>query len=196
MEEITIQKDTKNQILDIAEDLIHSKGYHAFSYKDISVILGIKNASIHYHFPNKENLGEAIIQRAIRKVLKWKKKVESKGQTASLDLKDYMALYIHYLENRQKVGLIGTLGSTYFAIPAAMQISAKEISQVMYQWVEEILQKGLENKEFDFSGEKNVKALQIVATLEGALQLARLTNNQHFYQIIENIKNDLKINNS
>ena len=38
-------QNTKKRILDIAEKLIMSKGYNAFSYKDISTKLNVKNAA-------------------------------------------------------------------------------------------------------------------------------------------------------
>jgi len=48
--------------VDLAEALIQSRGYSAFSYQDISDRLGIRKASIHYHFPSKTDLGVAALQ--------------------------------------------------------------------------------------------------------------------------------------
>jgi len=56
--------DTKNKIMDLAENLLLSRGYNGFSYKDISLALGIKNATVHYHYPAKKDLGVAVIRRA------------------------------------------------------------------------------------------------------------------------------------
>ena len=47
------RSDTAEQILDLAETLIQTRGYSAFSYQDIADSLGIRKASIHYHFPSK-----------------------------------------------------------------------------------------------------------------------------------------------
>lgn len=54
---------TNVQILDIAEDLAQIRGFNAFSYADISEAVGIRKASIHYHFPTKAHLGKALILR-------------------------------------------------------------------------------------------------------------------------------------
>ncbi|HIE19064.1 TPA: TetR/AcrR family transcriptional regulator, partial [Candidatus Bathyarchaeota archaeon] len=35
-------------------------GYGGFSYSDLSKALGITKASIHHHFPSKEELGLAV----------------------------------------------------------------------------------------------------------------------------------------
>ncbi|WP_257998927.1 TetR/AcrR family transcriptional regulator [Fischerella thermalis] len=45
--------DTRTQILDTAQDLIQRVGVNAMSYQDISEAVGIRKASIHYHFPSK-----------------------------------------------------------------------------------------------------------------------------------------------
>jgi TetR/AcrR family transcriptional repressor of nem operon len=55
--------DTKIQILDVAEDLIRRVGLNAMSYQHISDAVGIRKASIHHHFPKKENLVEALLMR-------------------------------------------------------------------------------------------------------------------------------------
>src|ERR1043166_1832386 len=54
---------TAEQILDLAETLIQTRSYSAFSYQDISDALGLTKASIHYHFPSKAELGVAVIDR-------------------------------------------------------------------------------------------------------------------------------------
>ncbi|MCD4689251.1 MAG: TetR/AcrR family transcriptional regulator, partial [Desulfuromonadaceae bacterium] len=53
-------KDTKRHILDVAEDLIQRVGLNAMSYKHISDAVGIRKASIHHHFPKKDNLIDAL----------------------------------------------------------------------------------------------------------------------------------------
>jgi len=44
------RSDTSEKILDLAELLIQTRGYSAFSYQDISEALEVTKASIHYHF--------------------------------------------------------------------------------------------------------------------------------------------------
>src|SRR3974390_2000756 len=57
------RSDTAEQILDLAETLIQTRGYSAFSYQDIADSLGIRKASIHYYFPSKADLGVAVVDR-------------------------------------------------------------------------------------------------------------------------------------
>ncbi|MGZ5871264.1 MAG: TetR/AcrR family transcriptional regulator [Bradyrhizobium sp.] len=57
------RSETAEEILDVAETLIQTRGYSAFSYQDIADALGIRKASIHYQFPSKIELGVAVINR-------------------------------------------------------------------------------------------------------------------------------------
>ena len=54
---------TSERILDIAERLVQTRGFNNFSYADIASELGITTASLHYHFPGKAELGQALITR-------------------------------------------------------------------------------------------------------------------------------------
>ncbi|HEY4388034.1 MAG TPA: TetR/AcrR family transcriptional regulator, partial [Ktedonobacteraceae bacterium] len=55
------QANTAQQIIEIALGLMIERGYNAFSYADISEQMEIRKASIHYHFPNKSDLGRSVV---------------------------------------------------------------------------------------------------------------------------------------
>ena len=63
--------DTGKKIIDLGELFLLRQGYNGFSYADIAVSLGIKNAAIHYHFPSKCDLGLAVIERARGRFQRW-----------------------------------------------------------------------------------------------------------------------------
>ena len=58
----SMSTNTKRVILDLAESLLQEKGFNGFSYAHIATELGVKNAAIHYHFPTKEALMEALAE--------------------------------------------------------------------------------------------------------------------------------------
>ena len=49
---------TRERLLSEAEHLMREKGYSAFSYADLSKIVGITKASINHHFPTNDIVGE------------------------------------------------------------------------------------------------------------------------------------------
>jgi TetR/AcrR family transcriptional regulator, transcriptional repressor for nem operon len=52
---------TRGRLLAQAEFLVRTRGYSGFSYADLAKSIGISKASIHHHFPAKEDLGAALI---------------------------------------------------------------------------------------------------------------------------------------
>ena len=53
----------RDAILDIAEAMIRNAGFNAFSTRDVANAVGIKSASVHYHFPTKADMGVAVTER-------------------------------------------------------------------------------------------------------------------------------------
>ncbi len=57
-------KDSTQRILDVAESLFMDRGYNAITLRDIADELGIKQASLYYHFPGgKEQIFVAMVER-------------------------------------------------------------------------------------------------------------------------------------
>ncbi|WP_181919204.1 TetR/AcrR family transcriptional regulator [Alkalilimnicola ehrlichii] len=56
-------RNTRQQILVAAEDLLLTRGFQGFSYHHIAERLGVRNAAIHYYFPSKNDLGLALLRR-------------------------------------------------------------------------------------------------------------------------------------
>lgn len=54
---------TAEDILKCARELITAGGYNSFSYADIARVVGIRNASIHHHFPTKAELVQVLVAR-------------------------------------------------------------------------------------------------------------------------------------
>jgi len=55
--------NTSENILRCAQSLIIAGGYNGFSYADIAKVVGIRNASIHHHFPSKATLVQTLVAR-------------------------------------------------------------------------------------------------------------------------------------
>jgi len=55
--------DMKTAIMDAAERRIQLGGFGGFSFREIAADVGIKSASVHYHFPTKDDLAAAVIRR-------------------------------------------------------------------------------------------------------------------------------------
>src|SRR5262245_63327434 len=55
--------DKREEILDVSEAMIRDLGFNGFSTRDVADAVGIKAASVHYHFPTKADIGVAVTER-------------------------------------------------------------------------------------------------------------------------------------
>ena len=60
---MTASASTSDEILRCARSLLIEGGYNGFSYADIAKVVGIRNASIHHHFPSKADLVRTLVAR-------------------------------------------------------------------------------------------------------------------------------------
>ena len=176
--------NTRRQILDLAEELIRTRGYHAFSYKDISQKLNMKNAAIHYHFPSKEDLGLAIIQSSI--ALFEQKEKNWSQLTKREQLLDFIDIYQRSKERRWSC-LMGALSSSVEALPESMQNKLSEMAEYILDQLTLTLKQGLQNGEFNFSEEPRAKAELIISSLLSSLLLDRVMQGGVFDSIKKSI---------
>ena len=54
---------TKERILDVSLELFSQRGYSAVSIRDICKVVGIKESSVYYHFENKQNIFDVLLDR-------------------------------------------------------------------------------------------------------------------------------------
>ena len=54
---------TKERILDVSLELFSQRGYSAVSIRDICKCVGIKESSVYYHFENKQNIFDVLLDR-------------------------------------------------------------------------------------------------------------------------------------
>lgn len=184
--------DTKLHILEKADALMHDVGYSNFSYADIASQLGIKNAAVHYHYPAKEDLGVAVIQRERRRFSKWIQRSIIREKSSWDKLEWFFSIYTHYMENGHKVCIPGSLASMYSIVPTSLQREAKGLVEDMLAWLQEMLEQGRTSKEFSFSANAEDKAAVIMGSIQGSLQLARITGGDQLTSTISQIKNDLR----
>src|SRR5437764_5137295 len=93
--------DTAARILDVAERLVQSRGFNGFSYADVAAELGITKASLHYHFPGKAELGEALIGRYAGRFADALEQIDRRGGDAHAKLEAYAGVYAEVLRARR-----------------------------------------------------------------------------------------------
>ena len=185
---IDTKPDTKKLILDIAEDLLLDRGYNGFSYKDIATSLNIKNASIHYHFPAKTDLGVAIIQRATKRFERWAGYIDGKDLPYSKKLDEFFLLFKRFVKQNQQICLGGALETDFKTLPEEMQEEIRLFISGTLSWLENFLAQGRKKGDFNFPGTAKDQALLMIACVQGVIQIVRVTTPSSFDETVKQIK--------
>jgi TetR/AcrR family transcriptional repressor of nem operon len=190
MPEIEPRSRTAEQILDIAEMLIQTRGYSAFSYQDISDVLGIRKASIHYHFPSKSDLGVAVIERYGERFARALDEIASDPSSSSLTMLEYyISPYYQNASTRDRVCLCGALAGEMMALPEEMRAAVDRIFVSHQIWLADILRRGAERGEFRLSTTPEKASRLIFGALQGALLVKRTTADEsQFGDVVTGLK--------
>ncbi len=164
--------DTATQILDVAERLVQIRGFNAFSYADVGGELGLTNAALHYHFPSKAELGEALIARYAIRFMGALADIDESFSDPLGKLDAYTGLYAGVLRS-QRMCLCGMLAADYETISAGMQGAVADFFERNERWLAGVLKQGRDDGIVNFPGSPLEEARSIVSGLEGAMLIAR-----------------------
>ena len=172
MDKLRERSDTSQQILDIAQGLVQTRGYNAFSYADIAEALKITKASLHYHFPSKAELGHSLIERYMSRFRKRLDEIDASSCTPAEKLKSYVEIYARVLSDN-RMCLCGMLAAGFQTLPKPMQSALDQFFELNEHWLEKVLDEGRRHGALRFRESSCELAQFLVASLEGAMMLAR-----------------------
>ena len=183
--------DTRTRILDLAEGLLLERGFNAFSYQHIARELGLKPAAIHYHYPAKDDLGLALVRRQLGRLRKWRDLPRVAALPPAAQLEALLAVYTGHLARERRVCLFGALAADFRTLPPAMQAELQTFNRELTDWLAQVLAAGRATGTLTFVGSPAAKALHVLTTLAGALQVARVHDETPFRAILGQLRLEL-----
>lgn len=176
--------DTKSEIIRMANELIKTIGYNAFSYADIAKQLNIKNAAIHYYYPAKSDLGVAVIKSNAES---FREKI---GLWATLDERqqyiNYITMHDRFVQQHWTC-VVGSLAPAYDTLPVNMQNELQSLINSILEWITGLLEKGKKNKVFHFKGSARSQANMTHSALLSSLQMNKVLKNDIYFSIQERL---------
>ncbi|MEO0715987.1 MAG: TetR/AcrR family transcriptional regulator [Planctomycetota bacterium] len=164
--------DTANRLLDSAQALIVERGYNAFSFKDLADEVGIRTASIHYHFPTKGDLGVALMKRYLDGLDELLDGIDRSGRSHAGKLERLHKAYAQ-TETCGVLCLCGSLASDLRTLPEPLQAAVCDYLRRSERWLERVIAEGVADGEFAFDGRPIDAATAYLSSLQGGLVLSR-----------------------
>jgi AcrR family transcriptional regulator len=184
-------KETRDQILSLADEFIRTKGFNAFSYADIAEIMGIRKPAIHYYFPSKTDLGISVINNELGTIA-----CEQREWTNLPGDEQIRKIVERFFSNSRKgrICLMGSLTPDYTTLPSPMQEKVREMCQAILDWVTTCLEKGRSEGRLHFHGEAKDRALLVMSGLLSSLLLSRVLGTAVFDRMIGQLLKDMNTN--
>ncbi|MEM8954261.1 MAG: TetR/AcrR family transcriptional regulator [Verrucomicrobiota bacterium] len=184
--------DRKTELIRIATELVMQNGFDSFSYSDLAKHLNIRKASIHHHFPKKQDLGLAILDQVKGSCADHFQCISSQSISASKKLDLAFNLGRDLCDSGNRICPVGSFQAEFNVIPPSMQTKLREIEDLEIDFFTKILDQGRKEGCFHFQGTPRDEALFVVSTLKGALQYARTHDKSIFAKAVNQLKRSLK----
>jgi TetR/AcrR family transcriptional repressor of nem operon len=159
--------DTRAAIMTKARLMVQARGYNALSFRDIANEVGVKSASVHYHFPTKGDLAAALVRQYIDDVETGLAHLLTQSKDPKELMQRYTGVFRAALENDNRMCLCGIMAAEFSDIPAGARTEVERFATVNIAWLSAVLFPKLDN------AAAAQKAQAILAAIQGAQLLAR-----------------------
>jgi TetR/AcrR family transcriptional repressor of nem operon len=172
--------NAREDILAAARRTAQAHGYSGLNFRDLAQEVGIKSASIHYHFPTKADLGAAVAQRY------WEDTAAALDamRAASADpldcLRRYPDIFRKSLESDNRMCLCSYMAAEYDDLPDAVKTQVQAFADVNVAW----LGQALEAAGVTSAAESEPRARAIFAAIAGAQLIARSRSDLGLYDAV------------
>ena len=162
--------DTRQTIMNSARATVQARGYNALSFRELAKEVGIKSASIHYHFPTKGDLGAALAKRYTEDAVVALERLLTVAEDPKSRIDAYTDIFRAALLNENRMCLYGIMAAERDDLPAQVRAEVDRFVEVNIRWLTEVLRERKSG-----AGIKSAQrhALAVFTAIEGAQLVAR-----------------------
>jgi len=165
-------RERQSEILMLAGEMIQTKGYDSFSYNDLSLRLGIRKASIHHHFPKKQELGLAYLKYRFELAKDIENQLRNSKMNSLQKLQAFLDLGGKSIEEK-KICPVSSFQADRWNINEEMKGVLTKIEETEMSMLTSILEDGRSSEELFFVGEAKDQASLILSSMKGAILYAQ-----------------------
>jgi len=164
-----MSSSSREAILAAARRTAQAHGYGGLNFRELAEDVGIKAASIHYHFPSKADLGAAVARRYWEDTAAGLESMLAEASDPAACLRRYPNTFRKALENDNRICLGSFMAAEYDGLPEAVKKEVQTFADVNVAWLSRVLSAAaVVNSE-----ESEGRARAIFAAIAGAQLIAR-----------------------
>jgi TetR/AcrR family transcriptional repressor of nem operon len=169
MENSVMSLNAREAILAAAKNAAQNHGYNGINFRSIADEVGIKNASIYYHFASKANLGAAVANRYWQDTVEVLKTIREQSASPDEALQRYPQIFRMSLENANRLCLSSFMAAEYEDLPEEVKQEVQCFVEANVDWLRAVLSE----KEPGLTEKHAQHALAIYTAVAGAQLIAR-----------------------
>jgi len=177
--------NTKQHIVELSADMLRSSGYGGFSYLDISRKLGITKASVHHHYPKKQDLGLALCEWSHDWLTQGFEHFDAHGTSSWDKLERYLRAAMKHSLSDQKMCPISAFYNDLSKLSQPMKDALIALDDYELDWVEKVMTDGIKSGDFHPQEDPRAVAALYIFSCKGALYYARLHGKELFHQTMK-----------
>jgi TetR/AcrR family transcriptional regulator, transcriptional repressor for nem operon len=175
-----MENTTKQKLLNTARDLIQRYGVNRMSYADLSGVVGISTASIHYYFPKKDDLILALIIESRTLYGDRFAQIAAGPGSAVEKIKSIVGLYYDGV-CKDKMCFIGTLSAEVMSLSDGIRAALTETTEKNIRIFESIISQGMREGEFVQGKNSYEAAYAFNSAVLGAQIFSRCSGNPQLF---------------
>lgn len=168
----TQYSSTQSAILDVAQELVQTRGYNAFSFRDVAERVGIRAASIHHHYRTKPDLGAAMLIRYRAGFCRSLADIREKHSEYDEALHAFSELFASTI-GEGRMCLAGTLAVEFETLAPEMQDEVRGFFRDAEAWLGELFTAAHSVGRLRRCESPEALAATFLATVEGVMMCAR-----------------------
>lgn len=182
---------TRQFIIEKTAPIFNVKGYAGTSLSDMTEATGLTKGSIYGHFANKDEVALAAFDYNLQQVLQTVRREMERKSSVREKLAVFVEVYDGFLKEPAHGGcpILNTAIEADDTHPGLR----KKAADALHNWKKmlvQLIESGIQQKEIPSTIHPEQLALTIIATIEGAMMIAKLTGKQQYRKLImESVEN-------
>ena len=181
-----VEGSTAQKIMDVALLLVQKHGFSGFSFRDIATEIGIKTASIHYHFPTKPDLARAMLQEVRAGFQKELDRIDAEVTQPEQKLRCFFNIFEDTFGDGDRLCPFCMVACAQDGVPEFVKTEVRAFWGTGEKWAAMQISAGQDAGIFNRTISADISGRALVAMLEGAMVTARAFDERQRLEIAAN----------